>query len=125
MSVSRFICIVTMAVSFQPAYAQDLATASLEDLLSMEVTSVSRHQQELRKTPAAVYVVTQEDIRRSGVTDVAELLRMVPGVQVAQIESSLWAVSVRGFNGEYANKLLIVVDGRTVYDPTFSGVYWR
>jgi len=125
MFLSRFMWIVAMATMLRPASAQDLATASLEDLLSMEVTSVSRHQEELRKTPAAVYVITQEDIRRSGVTDVAELLRMVPGVEVAQIESSVWPVSARRFNGEYANKLLIVVDGRTVYDPTFSGVYWR
>ena len=102
-----------------------LDTLSLENLLSMEVTSVSRHQEELRKTPAAVYVITQEDIRRSGVTDVAELLRMVPGVQVAQINSNVWAVGARGFSAEYSNKLLVLVDGRTVYDPTFSGVYWR
>jgi iron complex outermembrane receptor protein len=103
----------------------DLTKASLEDLLSMEVTSVSRHQEDIMKTPAAVYVITHEDIRRSGVTDVAELLRMVPGIQVAQIESSIWAVGARGFNAEYSTKLLILVDGRTVYDPTFSGVYWR
>jgi len=130
MVASRFIRIVVigamlpLAVSAQQSIP-DLTTASLEDLFSMEVTSVSRHQEELRKTPAAVYVITQEDIHRSGVTDVAELFRMVPGIQVAQIESSIWAVSARGFNAEYSTKLLIIVDGRTVYDPTFSGVYWR
>src|SRR5438132_7465336 len=89
------------------------------------MNSVSRHQEELRKTPAAVYVITQEDIRRSGVTDVAELLRMVPGIQVAQINSNVWAVGARGFSAEYSTELLVLVDGRTVYDPTFSGVYWR
>jgi len=112
------------------SYAQgdndtDLTSLSLESLLSMKVSSVSRHDEELRNTAAAISVITQEDIRRSGVTDVAELLRMVPGMDVAQLTSNTWAVSTRGFNGQYATKLLVLVDGRTVYDPAFSGVYWQ
>src|SRR5437870_1410199 len=130
LAVQRAVLILALCIAL-PQFGSsqqggnDLTTLSLENLLSTEVTSVSRHQEELRKTPAAVYVITQEDIRRSGVTDVAELLRMVPGVQVAQINSNVWAVGARGFSAEFSNKLLVLVDGRTVYDPTFSGVYWR
>jgi len=113
-----------MMISAQDA-KDDLTALSLESLMSTKVTSVSRHQEELRKTAAAIYVITQEDIQRSGATDVADLLRMVPGIEVAQINSNLWAVAARGFNGQYSNKLLVLVDGRTVYDPLFSGVYWN
>jgi iron complex outermembrane recepter protein len=88
------------------------------------VTSVSRKTQKLSKTPAAIYVITQEQIKRSGMTSIPELLRMAPGVQVAQVDANRWAVSVRGFNDVYSNKVLVLVDGRTVYTPTFSGVYW-
>ena len=75
--------------------------------------------------PAAISVITQDDIRRSGLTTVPELLRLVPGVQVAQINSSKWAVAVRGFNNLFADKLLVLVDGRTVYDRLNSGVFWE
>src|SRR3954462_7802012 len=110
---------VTPAVVAQ-RNASDLTAISLESLMSTQVTSVSRHQEELRKTAAAITVITQEDIRRSGMTDIADLLRMVPGVQVARINSRVTAVGARGFNAEYSTKLLVMVDGRTVYDPTFS-----
>jgi iron complex outermembrane recepter protein len=113
-------------VSGRSALAQeDLSEISLESLMNVQVSSVSRHHEELRRSAAAVYVITQEDIRRSGMTDVAELLRTVPGVNVARINNSTWAVSARGFNAQYATKLLVLVDGRTVYDPSFSGVYWN
>src|SRR5579863_3127335 len=102
-----------MMISAQDA-KDDLPALSLESLMSTKVTSVSRHEEELRRTAAAIYVITQEDIRRSGATDIADLLRMVPGVQVAQINSNTWAVGTRGFNGEYSNKLLVLVDGRAV-----------
>jgi iron complex outermembrane receptor protein len=102
----------------------DLADASLEDLMNIEVTSVSRKEQKLSHAAAAVYVVNQESIRRSGATNIPDLLRMVPGVDVAQIDANTWAISVRGFNDRYANKVLVLVDGRTVYTPTTSGVYW-
>ncbi len=104
---------------------RDLTTISLESLMDTQVTSVSRQSEELRRTAAAIFVISQEDIRQSGVTDVAELLRMVPGVDVAQITRNTWAVSVRGFNAQYATKLLVMIDGRAVYDPGFSGVFWH
>jgi iron complex outermembrane recepter protein len=102
----------------------DLAEASLEDLMNTQVTSVSRKEQKLSKVAAAIYVITQEDIRRSGATTIPDLLRMVPGLDVAQVDANSWAISSRGFNDPRANKLLVLIDGRTVYDPTFSGVYW-
>jgi iron complex outermembrane receptor protein len=92
--------------------------------MNIEVTSVSRKAQNLSRTPAAVYVITQEDIRRSGAATIPDVLRMAPGVQVAQIDANRWAISVRGFNDLYSNKLLVLVDGRTVYSPGFSGVFW-
>jgi iron complex outermembrane receptor protein len=104
--------------------ARDLTEASLEDLMNIEVTTVSKKEQKLSQTPAAAYVLTQEDIRRSGMTSVPDLLRMVPGLQVAQIQGGSWAVSARGFNDQYANKLLVLVDGRSAYSPLDSGVFW-
>src|SRR5579875_1361018 len=106
------------------ANSSGLANKSLEELMSIEVTSVSKKEQKLSQTPAAVYVITQEDIARSGATNIPDLLRMVPGVQVAQVDANTWAISIRGFNDIYSNKLLVLIDGRTVYDPIFSGVSW-
>ncbi len=96
----------------------------LEDLLSVEVSSVSRRLQRAWDSAAAIFVVTAEDIRDTGVTSVPEALRMVPGVSVARINANTWAVAARGFNGRFTNKLLVLIDGRTVYTPSFSGVYW-
>lgn len=103
---------------------EDLTKMNLEDLMKLEVTSVSRHEESLAKTAAAVFVITQEDIQHSGATNIPDLLRMVPGVQVAQINANSWAISVRGFNGRFSNEVLVMVDGRTVYVPTFGGVFW-
>jgi iron complex outermembrane recepter protein len=103
---------------------KDLMDASLEELMNMQVVSVSKKSQRVSKTAAAVYVITQEEIRRSGVTSIPELLRMVPGVQVSRIDNSTWAISIRGFNDEFSNKLLVLVDGRSVYSELLSGVYW-
>ena len=102
----------------------DLTALSLEQLSTIKVTSVSKKEQDLAKAAAAIYVITQEDLRRSGATSIPEALRMVPGVQVAQIDANKWAVSARGFNGRFANKLLVLIDGRSVYTLLFSGVYW-
>lgn len=102
----------------------DLAELSIEDLLSVEVTSVSKRSEQLRNAASAVYVITREDIRRSGVTSIAEALRMAPGLEVAHIDANKWAISSRGFNDRWANKLLVLVDGRSIYTPTFSGVWW-
>jgi iron complex outermembrane recepter protein len=103
----------------------DLTDVSLEDLLKVEVTSVNRHSGSLANSAAAVYVVSNQDIRRSGATSIPEALRMVPGLHVAQIDSSRWDITARGTSGRYANKLLVMVDGRSIYTPAFSGVYWE
>ncbi|MFH1688320.1 MAG: TonB-dependent receptor [bacterium] len=102
----------------------DLTQLSLEDLANVEVTSVSRKAERLVDAAAAIYVISGEEIRRSGYTTVADALRLAPGVQVAQIDASKWAITARGFAGSFANKLLVLIDGRSVYTPLFSGVYW-
>jgi iron complex outermembrane receptor protein len=104
----------------------DLSGASMEELTQMhlQVNSFSRKDQDLWSTPAAVFVITREDIERSAASSIPELLRMVPGVQVAQLTASTWAVSARGFNGAFANKLLVLIDGRTFYSEIYSGAHW-
>ncbi len=92
--------------------------------MNIEVTSVSKNEQKLSRTAAAAFVITQDDIRRSGANNIPDLLRMVPGMDVAQIDANTWAISARGLNGRFSNKLLVLVDGRTVYTPTFGGVFW-
>ncbi len=101
-----------------------LKTLSLEALSNMQVSIASRTEQALDDAAAAVFVITAEDIRRSGANSIPEALRMVPGLNVARIDANTWAVSARGFNGRYANKLLVLMDGRSVYSPLFSGVHW-
>jgi len=108
-----------------PSEPSDLTEMSLEALMDVNVTSVSKKSQKLANAAAAVFVITQEDIKRSGVTTIADALRLAPGVQVARLDSNKWAVSIRGFNGRYANKLLVLMDGRSLYTPFFSGVYWE
>lgn len=102
----------------------DLTQMNLEDLMAITVTSVSKKEQTLSRTAAAVFVINQEDIRRSGAPSLPDLLRMAPGVDVQQIDASAWAISIRGFNARYSNKVLVMIDGRAVYTPTFSGVFW-
>ncbi len=102
----------------------DLTTLRIEDLMNLDVTSASKKEQKLSEVSAAIFVIGREDIRRSGATNIPDLLRMVPGLEVAQINPSTWAISARGFNGQYSTKLLVLIDGRTVYSSTFSGVYW-
>ena len=92
--------------------------------MNIEVTSVSKKAQRLSSTAASVFVITAEDIRRSGITGLPELLRLAPGVHVARLSSGSWAVAIRGFNDEYSNKLLVLVDGRSVYNEYYSGVFW-
>ncbi len=106
------------------AAPSSLATASIEDLMNVRVTTVSREESTVGESPAAVFVINQEMIRRSGATCIPELLRMVPGVEVARLTSNQWVVSIRGFDNTLANKLLVQVDGRTVYSPVHSGVFW-
>lgn len=102
----------------------DLASTSLEDLLNIEVTSVTKTATRVVEAPSAVFVITSEDIRRSGYTTVPELLQMVPGVNVARFSASQWAVSVRSENSIFGNDMLVMIDGRSVYTPLFGGTYW-
>ena len=97
---------------------------SLEELTDIEITSVSKKSEKASEAAAAVFVITQEDIRRSGATSIPEALRLAPGIQVARSGSHQWAVSARGFNDQFANKLLVLMDGRSVYTPLFAGVWW-
>jgi iron complex outermembrane receptor protein len=111
-----------------PAWPQttstDLTSLSLEDLMNTKVSSVSKTEKKLSRTAAAIFVITATDIARSGATNIPDLLRMVPGVDVAQINANTWAISARGLNGRFSNELLVMVDGRNVYTPTFGGVLW-
>jgi iron complex outermembrane recepter protein len=118
------ILLLTSTLAQAQNQVPNLADRSLEDLMNVEVVSVSKTEQKLARTAAAAFVITQEDIRRSGATNIPDVLRMVPGVNVAQINANTWAVSVRGLNGEFSNELLVMVDGRNVYVPTFGGVFW-
>jgi iron complex outermembrane receptor protein len=102
----------------------DLAQVSIEELMNIEISSASRKDQRAADVAGAIFVITHDDIRRSGMTTLPDLLRLAPGVDVAQINSNKWAVSVRGFNALYANKVLVLVDGRSVYNRIFSGVIW-
>jgi iron complex outermembrane recepter protein len=108
-----------------PQQVPDISRMSLEDLMNLEVTSVSKRTQKVADAAAAVFVITQEDIRRSGAASIPEALRLVPGLQVARIDENKWAIGSRGFNGRFDNKLLVLIDGRSVYTPLFSGVYWN
>ncbi|NKB32915.1 MAG: TonB-dependent receptor plug domain-containing protein [Pseudomonadales bacterium] len=110
--------------SISHAAPQELDTLSLEQLLGVEVTSAARKEQSLGEVAGAIFVISAEDIRRSGVTSVAEALRMVPGVHVGRIDDTRWAVTARGFNDQLSNKLLVMMDGRHIYTPDFAGVFW-
>jgi iron complex outermembrane recepter protein len=101
-----------------------LKRLSLEQLMDVEVTSVSRRPEKLSTTASAIQIITSEDIRRSGATSIPEALRLASNLQVAQANASQWAVSARGFNNVLANKLLVLIDGRTVYTPLYAGVFW-
>jgi len=103
----------------------DVTAMSMEDLMNMQVTSVSKRSQKVADAPAAIFVITQDDIRRSGATSIPEALRLAPGLEVARIDQNKWAIGSRGFNGRFDNKLLVLIDGRSVYTPLFSGVYWN
>ncbi len=117
-----------LALSPPPAWTQqtlpDLTQKSLEDLMNIEVTSVSKTEETLSRTAAAVFVISPEDISRSGATNLPDLLRMVPGMDVSQIDGNTWAITARGFNARFGNELMVLLDGRPVYTQTFGGVYW-
>jgi len=104
---------------------QDLTKLSLEELADLEVTTVARKPERRSQVPAAIHVITQEDIRRSGATSIVEALRLAPGVQVARVDSNKWALGVRGFASRLSRSTLALMDGRSVYTPLFAGVYWE
>jgi iron complex outermembrane receptor protein len=103
----------------------DITQSTIEDLINIKITTASKKPKTLSHSPAAVFVLTSDDIRRSGVTSIPEALRLVPGVQVARVDANKWAVSIRGFNTRAANKLLVLIDGRSIYDPLFTGTLWE
>jgi iron complex outermembrane receptor protein len=117
----------------QPGFAQQTDTAAspralkrltLEQLMNLEVTSVSKRPEQLSQAASAIQLITQDDIRRSGATSLPEALRLASNLEVAQVDARQWAISARGFNSTTANKLLVLIDGRTVYTPLYSGVFW-
>lgn len=119
---SGFAVIATAAADTNSTRA--LADLSLEQLMNETVTSVSKKEQKRGDAAAAISVLSNDDLQRSGATSIPEALRLVPGLNVSAVNSSQWAISSRGFNGIYANKLLVLMDGRAVYTPVFAGVYW-
>lgn len=126
----KFLCalIVAAFLSARPCAAsqeRDLKDLSLEELMNVEVTSVSKKTEKRSESPAAVYVITAEDIRRSGATTIMDVLRMAPGVYVARLDANKWSITMRGTSGRFANKLLVLIDGRSVYTPLYSGVEWE
>lgn len=135
---SILILIVSICLLQMPSIADDtldkskssidilnrLTDISIEDLMNIKITSVAKRAEKVSDSAAAVYVITQEDIRRSGLNSIPDLLRMVPGLQVANIDSNKWAISSRGLADRFANKLLVLIDGRSAYTPLFSGVWW-
>lgn len=114
-----------VAAGAQAAMLADPITLSLEELMNIEVSSAAKRPQRLSDASTAIYAIGREEIRRSGATNVPELLRTVPGVQVSRIDGSRYAVSIRGFSSRYSGKLLVLQDGRTLYSPLFSGTYWE
>lgn len=122
---SRLLATLMVTASGLAWPAEDATDLSLEELLNAEVVTVARKSQTLQSSAAAVFVISRDDIERSGATSIPELLRLAPGVQVARISNNRWAVSVRGFNGRFSNKLLVLMDGRSIYSQLFSGVVWE
>ncbi|MEE9426350.1 MAG: TonB-dependent receptor plug domain-containing protein, partial [Methylococcales bacterium] len=112
-------------ISIAYSDVDDLLGLSVEDLLNAKVISVSKKAKSLNDSPAAIFVINQDDIKRIGATSIPEALRLAPGLDVSRIDTNKWAVSARGFNGRFANKLLVLIDGRNAYTRAFSGVYWE
>ena len=119
----KFFLIVLFLISF--AKGEELLDFSLEELMDITVTSVSKTEETAFRAASAIYVISQEDLKRSGVRNIVEALRLVPGLQVNQDYGSAWQVGARGSDGRYSSKLLVLIDGRTIYTPVFSGVYFH
>lgn len=117
-------CLVCLSSASLAQVPQKSGEMSLEDLMQVEVTSVSKKPQRLATVAASIFVITAEDIRLSGANSIPEALRLAPGVDATRVAGNRWAVSIRGFADRVANKLQVLVDGRSVFDPEFSGVFW-
>ncbi len=102
----------------------DFFEMSIEELMDIQIITASKKEEKLFEVPAAAYVITSEDIRHSGATSIPDALRMVPGLQVARMNANKWAITSRGFNHEFADKMLVMIDGRSIYTPHFGGVRW-
>src|SRR3989441_6274670 len=134
-TASAFILLLWLTMTDQMTRAQatqsnqnppkNLKQVSMEELGQIEVTTASKVPVKATRTPAAIYVITQEDIRRSGATSIPEALRMAPGVEVARVDSNTWSLGVRGFESTLSRSVLVLIDGRSVYTPLFAGVYWQ
>lgn len=129
--ISTITCIAVLTIfcsfhakSFSDNNTEALLDMELEQLLGIQITSASKKPQSIQDTASAVSILTYKDIVKSGVTNIPDALRMIPGLQVARVDANKWAISSRGFNSNFSNKLLVLIDGRSVYSPTFSGVYW-
>jgi iron complex outermembrane receptor protein len=110
--------------SQSPVSPSSLKSLTLEQLSNIEVVTYSKTPSDLMKTPAAIYLITSEDIQRSGATSIADALRLAPGVEVARISSTTWAIGIRGLENNFSKSVLVLIDGRNVYTPLFAGVYW-
>ena len=118
-----FLTLCMTGLAFADSH-NDLFELSIEELVNLEVTSVSRKAEPLADATSAVFVITRDDIERHGIRSIPDALRLAPGLNVAQIDANKWAIGSRGFSGRYANKLLVLMDGRLLYTPSFSGVFW-
>ncbi len=127
-AIALGLLLVTARVWGDPASTADATNSlmglSVEELMKIEVVTASRSPQKISDTAAAIQVITQDDIRRSGFDTLPDILRLAPGMDVGQLGSSTWAVSARGFNDLFANKLLVMIDGRSLYTSLFNGVFW-
>jgi len=128
---SFFILSIIILAGSPPSFAQGpegeklaLTSLGIEELMNIRVTSVSKKEEYINEAAASIYVITHEDIRRSGATSIPEVLRMAPGLEVANINANQYAITARGQNHMFSEKLLVMIDGRAVYSPTFSGVWW-
>ncbi len=118
------LCAATAAIAQQTG-ASDFKSMTLEELSQIDVTTQSKEPVKAFQTPAAIYVITGEDIRRSGATCIPEALRLAPGVEVARIDSNKWSIGIRGFGTRLTRSVLVLIDGRTVYTTLFDGTYWE
>ena len=109
----------------QPTAPAALKSLSLEELSQIEVTTPTRAPEKVWQTPAAVYVITGDDIRRCGATSIPEALRLAPGVEVARVDAHQWSVGIRGFGSNLTRDVLVLIDGRTVYTTLLAGTYWE